>query len=123
MTLVDTSIWVDHFRATDQVLEALLSRDDVLTHPFVIGELAMGNLRRRDAILSDMRGLPLAITAMDDEVLDFVQEHSLHGLGIGYVDAHLLAAVRLTAGATLWTRDKRLDAAARRLSVAARVVN
>jgi predicted nucleic acid-binding protein len=123
LTLVDTSIWVDHFRATDQVLEALLSRDDVLTHPFVIGELAMGNLRRRDAILSDMRGLPLAITAMDDEVLDFVQEHSLHGLGIGYVDAHLLAAVRLTAGATLWTRDKRLDAAARRLSVAARVVN
>jgi predicted nucleic acid-binding protein len=121
--LVDTSIWIDHFRETNQVLEELISRNDVLTHPFVIGEVAMGNLRQRDVILTEMRDLPQAISAMDDEVLDFVREHSLFGLGIGFVDAHLLAAARLTQDTALWTRDKRLDAAAQRLSLAARVVN
>jgi predicted nucleic acid-binding protein len=121
--LVDTSIWIDHFRQPDLVLEALIERDDVLTHPFVIGELAMGHLRQRDAIMTWMRDLPLAISALDEEVLDFVDEHSLFGLGIGYIDAHLLAAARLTQGTALWTRDKRLDAAAQRLSLAARVVN
>jgi predicted nucleic acid-binding protein len=121
--LVDTSIWIDHFREANEVLEALIFRDDVLTHPFVIGEVAMGNFRQRNVILEEMRGLPHAISATDDEVLDFVREHSLFGLGIGYVDAHLLAAARLTGDAALWTRDKRLDAAAQRLSVAARVVN
>ncbi len=123
MILVDTSIWIDHFREANEVLEALIFRDDVLTHPFVIGEVAMGNFRQRNVILEEMRGLPHAISATDDEVLDFVREHSLFGLGIGYVDAHLLAAARLTGDAALWTRDKRLDAAAQRLSVAARVVN
>ncbi len=123
MILVDTSIWIDHFRQPDLVLEALIERDDVLTHPFVIGELAMGHLRQRDAIMTWMRDLPLAISALDEEVLDFVDEHSLFGLGIGYIDAHLLAAARLTQGTALWTRDKRLDAAAQRLSLAARVVN
>jgi predicted nucleic acid-binding protein len=121
--LVDTSIWIDHFRKTNEVLEALISRDDVLTHPFVIGEMAMGNFRQRDAILTEMRDLPQAISATDDEVLDFVLEHSLFGMGIGFVDAHLLAAARLTQDAALWTRDKRLDAAAQRLLLAARVVN
>jgi len=121
--LVDTSIWIDHFRQTDLILEALIDRDDVLTHPFVIGEVAMGRMRQRELILADMRGLPHAVSAMDEEVLDFVQENSLFGLGIGYVDAHLLAATRLTLGTALWTRDKRLDAAAQRLSLAARVVN
>jgi predicted nucleic acid-binding protein len=121
--LVDTSIWIDHFRQTDLILEALIDRDDVLTHPFVIGEVAMGRMRQRELILADMRGLPHAVSAMDEEVLDFVQDNSLFGLGIGYVDAHLLAATRLTLGTALWTRDKRLDAAAQRLSLAARVVN
>ncbi len=123
MILVDTSIWIDHFRQTDLILEALIDRDDVLTHPFVIGEVAMGRMRQRELILADMRGLPHAVSAMDEEVLDFVQENSLFGLGIGYVDAHLLAAARLTLGTALWTRDKRLDAAAQRLSLAARVGN
>ena len=123
MILVDTSIWIDHFRQTDLILEALIDRDDVLTHPFVIGEVAMGRMRQRELILADMRGLPHAVSAMDEEVLDFVQDNSLFGLGIGYVDAHLLAATRLTLGTALWTRDKRLDAAAQRLSLAARVVN
>jgi predicted nucleic acid-binding protein len=121
--LVDTSIWVDHFRQHDLVLESLLSNGDVLTHHFIVGELAMGNFRQRDVILDNMRDLKHAVAATDDEVLDFVEEHALFGLGIGYIDAHLLAAARLTRGTELWTRDKRLDAAAQRLAVAARVVN
>jgi predicted nucleic acid-binding protein len=121
--LVDTSIWVDHLRQRDEILDGLLSDQEVLIHPFVIGELAMGNFRQREAILDDLRELPLATVAMDHELLDFVQTGALFGVGIGFVDAHLLASARLTPEARLWTRDKRLDAAARRMSLAARVGN
>lgn len=89
-----------------------------LTHPFVIGELALGNLRRRALILEALRDLPRATLATDHEVLQFIDGEGLFGKGIGYVDAHLLASVRLTAGASLWTRDKRLLAAAGRLAMA-----
>ncbi len=123
MILVDTSIWVDHLRQRDEILDGLLSDQEVLIHPFVIGELAMGNFRQREAILDDLRELPLATVAMDHELLDFVQTGALFGVGIGFVDAHLLASARLTPEARLWTRDKRLDAAARRMSLAARVGN
>jgi predicted nucleic acid-binding protein len=119
--LVDTSIWIDHFRSTDAILVERLNSGQVLTHPFVIGELALGQLRRREAILAEITKLPAAHLAHDDEVLRFVERHSLFGQGIGYVDAHLLASVRLTAGAGLWTRDARLDKAARNLGIAAKI--
>jgi len=119
MILVDTSVWVDHLRARERTLVHLLETGQVLTHPFVIGELALGNLRQRGAILGSLRVLPQAILAAEHEVLDFIDQHQLFGIGIGYVDAHLLAAARLTPATTLWTRDKRLRAAASKLSLAA----
>jgi predicted nucleic acid-binding protein len=118
LILVDTSIWVDHLRGKDKRLAALLNSAMALTHPFVIGELALGNLRRRALILEALRDLPRATLATDHEVLQFIDGEGLFGKGIGYVDAHLLASVRLTAGASLWTRDKRLLAAAGRLAMA-----
>ena len=109
MILVDTSIWVAHLRAGEATLVALLDAGMVLTHPFVIGELALGALRQRDAVLTALADLPSAVVATDAEVLRFIDRHALFGRGVGYVDAHLLAAARLTAGARLWTKDKRLD--------------
>jgi predicted nucleic acid-binding protein len=117
--LVDTSVWVDHFRHGDRALAALLDAGQVLAHPFVIGEIALGELRQRDQVLRDLQDLPQAHTATDREVLHFIQRHSLAGQGVGYVDAHLLAAVRLTARAALLTRDKRLLAVAERLKLTA----
>jgi predicted nucleic acid-binding protein len=119
--LVDTSIWVDHLRSNDAMLAGLLGAGTVLAHPFVIGELALGVLHQRKVILGALRNLPSANAATDDEVLHFIDTESLAGLGIGYIDAHLLAATRLTPGASFWTRDKRLAAIAGRLLLAARV--
>jgi hypothetical protein len=113
--LVDSSIWIDHFRGVPGQLTELLNGGKVLMHPFVLGELALGNFRRRE-VLSLLRELPAALVATDGEVLDFIERNRLFGMGIGYVDAHLLAAVRLTPGATLMTRDSRLAAVAERLS-------
>ena len=119
MILVDTSVWIGHLRGGDPVLAGLLDATEVLTHPFVIGEIALGNLRQRALILTLLHDLPRATVATEQEVLDFIDRHALFGYGIGYVDAHLLAAVRLTAAAGLWTRDKRLRAAAVRLGLPA----
>jgi predicted nucleic acid-binding protein len=121
MILVDTSVWIDHIRRRDEVLETLLEQGSVLAHPFVIGELAVGTLARRDFMLYSLRRLPRANVARDDEVMRFVDHELLFGIGIGYIDAHLLAATRLTEGATFWTRDRRLLAAAEKLSMAARL--
>ncbi len=120
MIVVDTSVWVDHFRLTDQTLAHLLTNGEVLTHAFVIGELALGNMRQRETILGSLRDLPKAPVAADAEVLVFIEECSLAGMGIGYVDVHLLASTRLAAGATLWTRDKYLLRAAEQLGLATR---
>lgn len=119
MILVDTSIWVDHLRAGDERLAALLNRSEVLGHPFVIGELALGNLRQRDTFLSDLLYLPQAVVASDEEVLRLINRETLFGRGIGYTDAHLLAAARLTADTKLWTRDQTLNAVAAQLGLAA----
>jgi predicted nucleic acid-binding protein len=117
MILVDTSIWVDHLRRADAGLIALLEQGQVLLHPFVIGELALGNLPRRRQVLDLLQDLPLATQASDAEVFDFINQHALFGLGIGYVDAHLLASSRLN-GVMLWTRDKRLCKAAIKMGLA-----
>ena len=112
MILVDTSVWVDHLRAGNEGLSTLLNSGQVLMHPFVLGELACGNLRQRAEVLSLLKDLPQASVAHDGEVLFFIERHELMGHGIGYVDAHLMAAVALDGGARLWTRDKRLKALA-----------
>lgn len=119
MILVDSSIWIAHLRARDETLARLLAEGQVLAHPFVTGELALGNLRNRDAILGALQDLPQAGVATESEVLRFIGQKGLYGLGIGYIDAHLLAAVLLTPGCMLWTRDKRLLAASAGLGIAA----
>jgi predicted nucleic acid-binding protein len=116
--LVDTSVWVDHLRERSQSLSDLLDVGRVLSHPFVIGELALGRISQRGLILSALRDLPRTEVATSLEVLHFIEEQRLFGLGIGYVDVHLLAAVRLTAGARLWTRDRRLHGVAGQLGLA-----
>lgn len=108
MILVDTSVWVDHLRKGVPELVELLERGEVLTHPFVIGELACGNLKDRGEVLDLLAALPAAVVAADDETLLFIEQRMLMGKGIGYIDAHLLASVTLTNDARLWTRDKRL---------------
>lgn len=118
LVLVDTSVWVDHLRRQDATLSGWLTQGRVLAHPFVIGEIACGTLRNRSAVISLMQDLPQAPVAEPAELLGFIEARGLHGLGIGYVDVHLLASVVLRPGSRLWTRDKRLLAAAERLGVA-----
>ena len=112
MLLVDTSVWIDHLRIGDDALVSALKHDVVVIHPHVIGELALGNLKDRFAVLALLRSLPQAVVATDDEVQTMIEELALYGRGVGYTDAHLLAATRLTAETQLWTRDKRLKAVA-----------
>lgn len=119
MILVDTSVWVDHLRTGSPELTRLLDAGQVLGHPFVTGELALGHLRQRAAILTALADLPQAVAATDAEVLGFIDRHALAGQGIGYVDAHLLAATRLTPEAGFWTADRRLRDVAARLGLAA----
>lgn len=112
MILVDTSVWIDHLRDGDTELTSLLQGGEVLIHPWVTGELALGHLSQRSEILGLLLNLPQAKSATNLEVLTLIERQQLFGLGIGYVDAHLLAATMLTDGARLWTRDKRLAAVA-----------
>jgi predicted nucleic acid-binding protein len=121
MILVDTSVWIGHLRTADKRLVELIDDGMVLGHPFVTGELALGKLPQRDLVLGTMKDLPQADVATDDEVQLFIDRHALFGFGIGYVDAHLLAAVRLTQ-ASLWTRDRRVRGVAERLGLAARLL-
>ncbi len=118
MILVDTSVWVDHLRAHDPRLAALLNAGMILAHPFVMGELALGSLRQRAIVLKALSDLPRATIATDSEVLHFINHHALFGRGAGYVDIHLLAAARLSNGTTLWTNDRRLHELAEELDLA-----
>jgi predicted nucleic acid-binding protein len=117
MILVDTSVWIDHFRSHSQQLAGFLEDAQVLAHPFVIGELALGSLKNRKRVIEDLSSLPQATTASDAETLSFIETARLAGTGIGYIDAHLLASAKL-AGASLWTRDKRAAAMAKKLDMA-----
>ena len=119
MVLADTSIWIDHFRRGDFQLFELLERGEIVMHPFIVGELVLGHVPKIAEMIDDLGGLPRAIVASADEVLGFIIDRKLPGLGIGYVDAHLLAAAALTPETSIWTRDKRLLAAAQSLSLAA----
>ena len=117
MILVDTSVRVDHLRRTDPLLVTLLEQSEVLVHPWVTGELALGNMRNRDETLHLLGTMPQALTVSHDEVLEYISDARLYGLGIGLVDAHLLASTRLVSGTLLWTRDRRLADAAERLDL------
>lgn len=118
MILVDSSIWIDHLRAGVPALVELLNAGRVLTHPFVVGELACGNLKDRNDVLSLLQDLPASPVATDEEVLFFIERRGLMGKGIGYVDAHLLAAISAMGTGRLWTRDKHLDALAGSIGLA-----
>lgn len=116
--LLDTSVWIDHLRSGDALVAELLLSGDVMSHDFVIGELALGHLSRRTEILELLRALPRAPIATADELLLFIGRQRLAGRGIGYVDAHLLASALLYPGLRLLTRDRRLHEAAIALHVA-----
>ncbi len=116
MVLVDTSVWIDHLRSGNAKLSALLNGGDVAIHPFIIGELACGNLKNRKEIISLLHALPHITKADNDEVLFFIEKHELMGLGIGLIDCHLLASCKLDK-AQLLTQDKRLKNAADRLGL------
>ena len=119
MILVDTSVWVEHLRHGLPRLATLLQAGEVLIHPWVIGELACGNLRKRSQVLELLQGLPAVTVASDAEVLLLIERDRLMGRGIGYVDAHLLASARLSH-CRLWTQDRRLAAVALEKGLAAR---
>jgi predicted nucleic acid-binding protein len=118
MILVDTSVWIGHFRTGNARLHRLLEEDAVLTHPFIVGELACGSLRNRRTILSLLGTLPCAVTADHFEVLSLLENECLFGSGIGWVDAHLLASARLSH-AGLWTLDRCLARIAASLGICA----
>lgn len=117
MIVADTSVWIDHLRGQDNRLAVLLDANRILGHAFVRGELALGNFRAREEILALLQRLPQAIVASTDEVLLFIERQRLAGRGIGFVDASLLASVRLTPEARLWTVDRRLGDVARALDL------
>ncbi|MBI4964497.1 MAG: type II toxin-antitoxin system VapC family toxin [Desulfomonile tiedjei] len=121
MILVDTSVWVRHLREGDPDLERLLNNGEVMCHPFIIGELACGNLRNRHEILSLLQLLPLATQAKHEEVLHFIEQNHLNGMGLGYIDLHLSASAVLT-GVPMWTADRRLNEANERLGIRYRPV-
>ncbi len=117
MILADTSIWIDHFRQSNPRLRSLLEDAQVLIHPFILGELAVCNLRQRQQVIGFLKALPMIDVATHAEILGFVETQNLFGIGIGYIDVHLLGSVKLSQGTMLWTLDKRLEAAAIRLGL------
>ncbi|MEM7728016.1 MAG: PIN domain-containing protein [Pseudomonadota bacterium] len=117
MRLVDSSIWIDHIRRKDAELTDWLLSEDVLTHPMVVGEVLMGSIANRALVARSMDELPSAVIASHQEVRALAEQYTLYGRGIGFVDAHLLASTRLTMGARLETRDRRLKALAVALGV------
>ena len=117
MVLVDTSVWVAHLRRGDIGLETLLNEGQVVCHPFIVGELACGNLKNRSEILSLLQALPMATPAEHEEVMGFIENYSLMGKGLGYIDMHLLASAILSR-VPLWTLDKKLKQVSLKLGLA-----
>ena len=116
MVLVDTSVWVNHLRVGDASLTALLQQAQVCTHPFVLGELALGNLQQTGSAFEALQGLPRLTAALNDEVLGLIAGRALGSRGIGYIDAHLITSVFLTPGCRLWTQDQQLHQVAKDLN-------
>lgn len=118
MILTDTSVWIDHLRKGEPLLARALDQGQVSVHPFILGELACGNLENRSEVLQLLANLPKAPMATEAEALDFIERRALMGAGIGYIDVHLLASAMLASATRLWTRDKRLAAVAAELGIA-----
>lgn len=118
MIIVDTNIWIDHLHRPDPTLSRLLADQRSWIHPYVIGEILLENLEDRRQTAEVLGDMPQAEIAMHEEVLSLIADHFLYGIGIGHIDAHLLASAMLMPGTRVWTRDKRLAAAAERMSLA-----
>jgi predicted nucleic acid-binding protein len=116
MVLVDTSVWVSHLRHGNVGLKKLLNAGEVVCHPFIVGELACGNLKNRHEILAHLQSLPMSVSAEHEEVLKFIENNRLMGMGLGYVDVHLIASALLT-DVPLWTFDKTLDKIAKKIGI------
>lgn len=116
MVFVDTSIWVFHFREGNPQLKELLLNGRVVCHPYIVGELACGNLKNRKQILSLLQTIPMVTTADHEEVMHFIEQHQLMGISLGYVDVHLLASALLSR-IPLWTKDRKLKKAAVKLNI------
>jgi predicted nucleic acid-binding protein len=116
VVLVDTSVWIDHFRKANANLSSLLEMDEVAIHPFVLGEVACGNLASRKEIISLLHALPAVTKVEDDELLLFLERYTLMGRGVGLIDVHLLASCHLD-GCFLLTKDKRLSAIAAEMRI------
>lgn len=119
MILVDTSVWIDHLDSGDAQLASLLEQEQVMVHPYVIGEIALGNLRDREIVLGALMDLPCANVATVEETLYLIDQPAIFSRGIGYVDISLIASAKLTPGVRIWTRDKRLKSVADELGVSA----
>ena len=118
IVLADTSVWTDHIRYGDPQMEVLADRERLLMHPYVVAELQMGNLRSRKRFLGSLQKMDMATRASDEEVSTLVETHRLFGTGLSWIDAHLLTSVLLMDDVRLWTRDRRLNAAAQQFGVA-----
>ena len=116
MVLVDTSVWVSHLRDGNIGLEKLLNGGEVVCNPFIVGELACGNLKNRREILTYLKSLPMTTLAEDEEVLKFIENNQLMGKGLGYIDIHLIVSAVLT-GVPLWTFDKTLDKITKKIGI------
>ncbi len=116
MILVDTSVWISHLRGGNPKLEKLLDDGDVSCHPFILGELACGNIKNRTEILSLLSALPKSELLDNPEILLFIEMNNLMGKGLGLVDIHLLASAILS-GIALWTLDAKLKREAHILNV------
>ena len=120
MILVDASVWIDHIALAEPQLLSLLNGGDVITHPLVIGEVALGHIRNRTVVLGELDKIVQAIVAADSEVRALIERRRLHGKGIGYIDAHLLASAALTPRCFLWTRDRHLRVVAEAMGLSAK---
>ncbi len=117
MLLVDTSVWIDHFRKSNEQLEEVLNNGDIMCHPFIIGELACGNIKNRKEILSLMKELPMSYKASHDEIFELIERRKLMGRGLGFIDMHLIASAFLS-NVCLWSFDKNLNKIAIELKIA-----
>jgi len=116
MVLVDTSVWVDHLVKGDDQLRDLLANEDVIIHPFIVGELACGNIKNRSEILPLLNSLPCSTIADNIEVMKFIEDNALYGQGLGFIDIHLICACFLSHS-VIWTRDKSLSKVARKFGI------
>ena len=117
LILVDSSVWIDHFRKANTQLQSILEEGLVVTHPFIVGELALGSIRSRSEILTWLQTLPQLLMVNHNEILYFIEQNRLFNQGIGLVDTQLLASCLIQGNALLWTRDKHLNEAANKLNI------